>query len=106
MWGIYGFIWAMVLYVFIAALTFNVLSSYYLKVSLFKQVKDVLVNLAIFVIPLFVVVYLKENFGDFNSFVRVLLPSSVYIGISIALVVVVKPQALIYLKSKVKKKLK
>jgi len=101
LWGIYGFIWAMVLYVFIAALTFNILSSYYLKISFFKQVKDVLINLAIFVTPLLVIFFLKERFDNFSSIVQVLLSSSIYIGLSVSLVFIVNPTAMVYLKSKV-----
>lgn len=103
LWGIYGFIWAMVLYVFIAALTFNILSSYYLKISFFKQVKDVLINLAIFVTPLFVIFFLKEYLDNFSSFVQVLLSSSIYFVLSFSFAFVIKPNAFVYLKSKLMK---
>lgn len=103
LWGIYGFIWAMVLYAFIAALTFNILSSYYLKISFFKQVKDVVVNLIIFVFPLFFVIYLKESIIHLNYYTQSILCFFVYSSVSLGIVVTVKPKSYIYIKNKLKK---
>lgn len=100
LWGIYGFIWAMVLYVFIATLIFNILSSHYLNVSLFKQIKNILINNVVFLPPFFVSYYLKENMTNVGTLTQVATSSLVYVLMSLAMLIVIKPTAYVYLKDK------
>lgn len=101
-WGIYGFIWAMVLYVFVAALIFNILSSHYLNISFFKQVKDILINIAVFSLPFCVSYYVKEQLCCSELFIQFFASTFAYVMLSLGLLHVFKPRAFVYLKSKVR----
>ena len=102
LWGIYGFIWAMVLYVFVAALIFNILSSHYLNISFFKQVKDILINIAVFSLPFCVSYYVKEQLCCSELFIQFFASTFAYVMLSLGLLHVFKPRAFVYLKSKVR----
>lgn len=99
-YGIYGLLWAMVLYSFLAFVVFAKLSSIYIESNLFDEVKIVLTNVVVSLVPFVLIHLFFEEYCCENFILEFLLKFLLYITCFLGLSYVLKIPGYKFIKEK------
>lgn len=83
--GIFGFIWAMVIYSFVAYLAFAIIGTYYIDTNIFAQISNVFKCVALSIIPVFSIWLINNSRLNIPDVAQVLLCSLVFVSLYIIL---------------------
>lgn len=97
--GIYGFIWMMVVYSFVAYISFALLGTYYIKTNILRQLVSVLKSVIISGIPFVVIQLVHKYIFVENYTVTLIIDSSLFIFIFMMISFFTKCFPFVYLKN-------
>ena len=103
--GIFGLLISMIVYALVAYLVFAVLSSHYLKSSIWGQLWSVIQCLLLALVPLFIAYFINQRFLlDLPNIVQVIIDVAVFGTVYLLIAFMTKNKALLYLWGMLKNK--
>lgn len=98
LYGVYGFLWVMVVYSFVAYFAFAIIGTYFIKTTIIGQLLNVGKSVAIALIPMAIVFLLRPVLPAYpNYFLWLIIESAFYFSAFILLSIILKCDAFNYL---------
>lgn len=98
LFGIFGFLWVMVIYSFIAYFAFAIIGTHYINTSIKGQLTNVGKSMFLSIVPMAIVFFIRTLIPQYpNYIVWLIIEVSLYLGLFIVLSLIFKCEPFIYL---------
>ncbi len=97
LWGMYGLLWVMVLYSYLAYLCFAIVGTYCIKSNIYAQLLNIAKSMLFAIVPFLLLYFFIEQTESWTAFLQILVFSAAYFIIYIGISWAFKSEALMYL---------